>query len=60
MDVFCEEAGHDAGEFAGAVHVRVVPGAFEDRKPSERSAAGLADRGVVRSASRSTERAAAP
>ena len=40
-DVFCEEAGHDGGEFGGALHVRVVPGAFEDPERPERSAPGL-------------------
>ena len=41
MDVFCEEAGHDGDELAGAFRGRVVPGAFEDPERPERSAPRL-------------------
>jgi hypothetical protein len=41
MDVLCEEAGHDGGEFGGALRVGVVPSAFEDPERPERSAPGL-------------------
>jgi hypothetical protein len=39
--VLCEKAGHDGGEFGGALRVRVVPSAFENPERPERSAPGL-------------------
>src|SRR5919106_5739323 len=57
-DVFCEEAGHNGGEFGGALRVRVVPGAFEAPERPERSAAvdwrGLILRSSAVPASRTT------
>src|SRR5918996_6108814 len=57
-DMFCEEAGHNGGEFGGALRVRVVPGAFEAPERPERSAAvdwrGLILRSSAVPASRTT------